>query len=259
MLQRFAERAPFVIGGVILALAFWGLLPEIRACEIGDPVADVVASWPRDQYLLVCFEGADGASSSAAVPLKNAVGTYGRRTNVTLVSSPLHEQRAEGAPAVLVSPRGMVLACFESPPADEEVKAVFESPARSELTRSLRENKAVFLCLLNENSKAGRKTQQVLKSALQLARELSDASTGVMTVAPSAAEEKYLVRNVCLQAPTHTDAEPVVALICANGRVADVTVGVPTEEQIIDRLQRVYRESGLVDPSRFGEDLLLVW
>jgi len=47
--------------------------------------------------------------------------------------------------------------------------------------------------------------------------------------------------------------------VCARGRVADVTRGVPSEEQLIDRLQRLYRFGGTPMPSQFGEDLLLVW
>jgi hypothetical protein len=153
----------------------------------------------------------------------------------------------------------MVLACFDSAPAEGEVKALFESPARGDLVRSLQKNKAVFLCLMDGKSDAGKKTVQVLKSALELTRQLSDAPTDFVVLDPSAPGEKYLVRNVSLQAPSQATGEPLVALLCGNGRVADITVGVPTEEQIVDRLQRIYRDSGLVDPSRFGEDLLLVW
>jgi hypothetical protein len=259
MMRRMTTFVPLVLGAAALALTCWRLLPAVWACEVGDPVVEVIASWPRDQYLLVCFQGAQGAVSPAARPLEKAVKAYGTRANVKLVSSPVKGQGAEGAPAVLVSPLGMVLACFDSAPAEGEVKALFESPARGDLVRSLQKNKAVFLCLMDGKSDAGKKTVQVLKSALELTRQLSDAPTDFVVLDPSAPGEKYLVRNVSLQAPSQATGEPLVALLCGNGRVADITVGVPTEEQIVDRLQRIYRDSGLVDPSRFGEDLLLVW
>ncbi len=238
-----------------------GHLQRLFACDIGDPMVEIIASWPRDQYLLVYFQRDDGAMSKAAGPLREAVKRHGRRANVKLVPSRVESGSVEGTPAVLVSPRGTVLACFDKAPRADAVSALFESPGRKALVEALKEHDSVFLCLLDGKGEPGKQTVKVLKKALRLARELSELSTALLVVDPSKPEEEYLVRNIRAQArkPERGDGQPVVALVCGSGRVADVTVGVPTEEQVIDRLQRIYREGGYTDPSRFGEDLLLVW
>lgn len=248
-------------GAVLLAGSPAGHLQRLFACDIGDPVVEIIASWPRDQYLLVYFQGDDGAMSKAAEPLREAVRRHGRRANVKLVPSRVESGSVEETPAVLVSPRGTVLACFDKAPRADAVSALFESPGRKALVEALKEHDSVFLCLLDGKGEPGKQTVKVLKKALRLTRELSELSTALLVVDPSKPEEEYLVRNIRAQTrkPERGDGQPVVALVCGSGRVADVTVGVPTEEQVIDRLQRIYREGGYTDPSRFGEDLLLVW
>jgi len=124
----------------------------------------------------------------------------------------------------------------------------------------LKKYDSVFLCLLDPESSQRKETAAVLKEGVKFARELSALSTGVLVVDPSRDEEEYLVRSIYAQmGRPPVGGQPVVALVCASGRVADVTVGVPSLEQVIDRLQRIYHEGGILDPSRFGEDLLMVW
>lgn len=259
------RRVPLLLivagGALLLAAAVTVCVPALFACEIGDPTVEIIASWPRDQYLLVYFQGDDGAESKTVHPLQQALKQYGRRVNVKPVPSRVASGSVEDTPAVLVSPRGTVVACFSQPPRPDQVTAVFESPGRADLVESLKKYDSVFLCLLDPKSSEGRETVTVLKGALKFARELSALSTGLLLVDPSKPEEEYLVRSIHAQMkrPSVSGGQPVVALVCATGRVADVTLGVPSLEQVIDRLQRIYREGGLLDPSRFGEDLLLVW
>lgn len=248
-------------GAVLIARSPAGHLQRLFACDIGDPIVEFIASWPRDQYLLVYFQDDDGTASKAAEPLREALKRYGSRANVKPVPSRVESNSVEGSPAVLISPRGAVLACFDEAPEAGEVSVLFESPGRTALVEALKEHDSVFLCLLDQKSESGKQTLKVLKNALRLVRELSELSTVVLVVDPSQPKEEYLVRNIRAQTrnPQSGDAQPVVALVCGSGRLADVTLGVPSEEQVIDRLQRIYREGGYTDPSRFGEDLLLVW
>jgi hypothetical protein len=220
-----------------------------------------MATWPRDQYLLIYFQSDDGAVSETGEAIQRAVQSYGRRVNVKLVPASSRRGGSERAPAVLVSPRGVVLACFDEPAAGDEVRTVFESPGRRALVEGLKKNDAVVLCLLDSKSEEGEKAVAAIKEALGLARELTELSTELLVIDPHSPEEEYLVQNIRAQARTagRRETQPAVALVCANGRVADVTFGVPTEEQVIDRLQRIYRMGGYVAPSQFGEDLLLVW
>jgi len=253
-----------VAGGALLLAAGITRHPpygQLFACDIGDPMVQVIAGWPREQYLLVYFQRDDGSVSTAAQPLTQVLKRYGRRANVKLVPSRVATGSVEETPAVLISSRGEVLACFDEAPGADEVGAIFESPGRTALVAALKKYDSVFLCLVDPKSPEGKKTVKVVKGALKLARDLTPFSTHLLVVDPNKPEEEYLARNLHAQIrrPGGGSGQPVVALVCATGRVADVTLGVPTVEQIIDRLQRIYREGGFTDPSRFGEDLLLVW
>jgi len=253
-----------LLGSLCAVLLFTGLVGTLRtlfACDVAGAVVEMMGSWPRDQYLLIYFQSDDGAVSETGEAVQRAVQGYGRRVNVKLVPASSGRWGGERAPAVLVSPRGAVLACFDGPAAADEVRTVFESPGRRALVEGLKKNDAVILCLLDPKSDVGRNTVSVIKAALRLVRDLTEFSTELLVVDPSSPEEKYLAQNVYAHArnPEQRGTEPAVALVCANGRVADVTFGVPTEEQCIDRLQRIYRMGGYVAPSQFGEDLLLVW
>ena len=249
-------------GGALLFIAgVTGHLQSLIACDAGDPMVEIIASWPREQYLLVYFQRDDGSASGAVQPLQQVLKRYGRRANVKLVPSRVATGPVEDTPAVLISSRGEVLACFDQAPGTDEVGAIFESPGRTALVAALKEYDSVFLCLVDPKCPQGKKTVEVVKGALKLARDLTPFSTHLLVVDPSKPEEEYLARNIHaqLRRPGGGAEQPVVALVCATGRVADMTLGVPSVEQIIDRLQRIYREGGFTDPSRFGEDLLLVW
>lgn len=231
------------------------------ACDVSDPVVEILSFWPRDEYLLVYFQGQGSGTSRTAQPLADTVRDYGKRVNVKLVPVSVDGEGSGPAPATLLSPRGRVLACFKSPPGSNETEALFESPGRSRLVQALKEQDGVFLCLVDPKSDAGKRAVKVVKGALKLARDLTEFRTYLLVIDARDPKERYLVKNLLpdpgdLRAISH---QPVVALVCARGRVADVTRGVPTDEQIIDRLQRIYRFGGVLGPSQFGEDLLLVW
>ncbi len=262
MVKRLTK--PICLAAVVAAFLLPGLLWNLRplsACDVSDPVVEILSFWPRDEYLLVYFQEKGRGTSDTAYPLADTVRDYGKRVNVKLVPVSVKPEGSGQPPATLLSPRGRVLACFESPPEAPETEALFESPARSRLVQALKEQDGVFLCLVDPKSDAGKQAVKAVKEALKLARDLTEFRTELLVIDARDPRERYLVKNLLpdVEGPEAISKQPAVALVCAHGRVADLTRGVPSDEQIIDRLQRIYRFGGVLGPSQFGEDLLLVW
>ena len=180
-----------VAGGALLfAAGVTGHLRSLIACDAGDPMVEIIASWPREQYLLVYFQRDDGSVSAAVQPLQQVLKRYGRRANVKLVPSRVATGSVEETPAVLISSLGEVLACFDQAPGADEVGAIFESPGRAALVAALKEYDSVFLCLVDPKSPQGKETVKVVKGALKLARDLSPFSTHLLVVDPNESEEE---------------------------------------------------------------------
>jgi len=262
MVKRHSKLTFMTTAAAVLfvPVLLWNL-QALLACDITEPVIQVMSYWPRDEYLLICFQGDGRSVAGAAGDLERAVRRYGKRVNVKPVPVSVDSGTALRAPVTVVSPRGKVLVCYEKPPAPAELQALFESPGRRALVEALKKHDSVFLCILDPKSDTGEKAVRAVKGVLKLARDLTEFKTALLVIDAEDPAERYLVKNVTGEADgsRRADDEPAVALVCARGRVADLTWGVPNEEQLIDRLQRIYGFGGYATPSRFGEDLLLVW
>jgi len=225
----------------------------VEACGATTAPAEIVRSWPRDEYLLVLF-GGDGP---AAAETRKAVKALEGKVNLKLVdaSSPAAGAEAPGG-AALVSPRGRLLARFDKPPAAADLERLWRSPAKTALAKALAESDAVVLVFTGERSKHGKANLARAREEARSADELLVAKTAVLDLDPSEAAEAALALNLGLPAEGACDG---FAVVFASGRVLDVVKGEAERGAVLDRLQYLFSPATSCFPCQFDEDLLMEW
>ena len=213
---------------------------------------EITNGWPRDQYLLILFGGSD---RSAFDPARKAVAAAGRAVNIRLVDAPPAVSGARAAPAAaLVSPRGRVLARFESAPRAKDLSPYWSSPKRTEIAKVLSESEAAVVVYAGPKAPHAAANMARAREEVKLARDLYEPTAKIMTLNPADPAERTLTRNLGIEASP--DSEGFV-IILARGRCLPPISGKTKENAILDRLNYLFTLCAACYPHQLEEDLLL--
>jgi len=212
----------------------------------------MVDTWPRDEYLLVLLGGSD---RSAFDVTRDAVKELGRKVNIRTVDA-APEKPGVKAPsaAVLLSPRGRILARFESPPGLKELARHYRSPKRDEIVKALAKHDAVVLLYAGPKAAHAAENAKLAAAELKLARDLYDPTAVILTLDPTDAAERTLVRNLGIEPKPASEG---FVIILAKGRCLPPVPGKTASDAVLDRLNYLFSLSNSCYPHQLDEDLLL--
>ena len=252
-----AVAAVLVVAAAAAASALLSSDRTVEGCAGTLTPTEMAVGWPRDAYLLVLLGGAD---REPFAPTRKAVEALGGKVNIRIVDAPPSAKGAAAArgvaAAVLVSPRGKVLARFESPPTAKELSPLVRSPKRSEIVKALIDGDVVVLVWAGPKAPHAKANLKRVREEIKLAHDLYDPISKLITLDPTDPAERTLVENLGIKAAAASEG---FVVILPRGRCLPPIRGAIKEDAVLDRLNYLFTVCVFCFPHQFNESLLLEW